>query len=266
MSSKTTAGKSRKKDVQQNPDGSMPLTGHLKELRNRIVVCIVVLFAGICLCLSFASRIVRLLTDIGTQFDYHFIVIRPQELLLVYFSVALIGGVVIAVPVIAYQVYAFCAPALDKKGRRTFITSLGFGGVCFCIGIAFAYFIVLPFMLSFLMKFSVSMEIITNNISIGEYVSFLMTVFIIFGIVFEMPVISVLLTRIGILRAEWMARSRKVMIVVIFFVAAIITPPDVVSQVMVAFPMLGLYELSIFLSRLVRSRKLEEAEKEEAEE
>lgn len=232
----------------------MPLSGHLRELRNRIVVCVLVLFAGVCVCLSFASRIVTLLTDMGTQYDYHFVFIRPQELLLVYFTIALTGGVVIAVPVIGYQVYAFCSPALESKGRRTFISSLLFGGLCFCIGVGFAYKIVLPFMLRFLVSFSKGMDI-TNNISIGEYVSFLMTVFIIFGIVFEMPVISVLLTRIGILKAEWMAKSRKVMIVIIFFIAAIITPPDVVSQVMVAVPMIGLFEISIILSRIVAKKK-----------
>ena len=251
--------------VEPNENGSMPLTGHLKELRNRIVVCIVVLIAGFGLCLSFASHIVTLLTALGTPYGYHFIYIKPQELLLVFFSIALIGAVILSIPVIAYEVYAFCSPAMNRKHRRTFILSLLFGGCCFCIGVFFAYRIVMPFMLHFLAQFSIGVEVV-NNISIGEYVDFILTVFIIFGIIFEMPVISVTLTRFGILRPEWMIRSRKYMIVIIFVVAAIITPPDIVSQIMVAIPMILLFELSIWLSRLVRKNKDEtEAGEESAE-
>lgn len=242
--------------------GSMPLTGHLRELRNRIVVSVLALFAGICFCLSFSGRIVTFLTDMGTKYDYHFVYLAPQELLLVYFQIALIGGVVVAIPIIAYEVYAFCSPALEKKGRTTFILAMFAGAGCFLIGVFFAYRIVLPFMLHFLVSFSLGMDI-TNNISIGEYLNFISTVFIVFGAIFEMPVISILLTSLGIVRAEWMAKSRKVVIVIIFFVAAVITPPDVVSQVMVAFPMIGLYELSIALSRLVGRRKRKKKEEEE---
>lgn len=245
--------------------GSMPLTGHLRELRNRVVISIIALFAGICLCLTFSGKIVTFLTDMGTKYDYHFVYLAPQELLLVYFQIALIGGVVFAIPVIAYEVYAFCSPALEQKGRTTFILAMLAGAACFVVGVFFAYRIVLPFTLRFLVSFSRGMDI-TNNISIGEYLNFLSTVFICFGAIFEMPVVSILLTSIGVIRAEWMAKSRKVVIVIVFFVAAIITPPDVVSQVMVAFPMLALYELSICLSRMVGNRKkakAKEAEKEE---
>jgi sec-independent protein translocase protein TatC len=93
---------------------------------------------------------------------------------------------------------------------------------------------------------------VTDSISIAEYLNFILTVFLIFGIIFELPVVSVVLTRLGILRPEWLIKARKVMIVAVFFIAAVITPPDVVSQIMVAVPMLILYELSIRLSALTR--------------
>ena len=257
--------KPRSKSAKSAPSGEMPLTGHLKELRNRIIVCVLSLVAGILICLNFASRIITLLTDMGAPYGYHFVYLAPQELLLVYFQVAFIGGLAIVIPIIAYEVYAFCSPALERKGKRTFLLSMLFGAVCFLIGVAFAYFIVLPFMLGFLVKFSAGMDI-TNNISIGEYVNFLMTVFIIFGIIFEMPIICVVLTGTGILKPEWMAKSRRYMIVVIFAVAAIITPPDVVSQIMVAVPMIGLFELSIWLSRIVyRTRTARQEEEKEKE-
>jgi sec-independent protein translocase protein TatC len=114
----------------------------------------------------------------------------------------------------------------------------------------------MPFMLNFLISFSSEVNV-TDSISIGEYLNFLLTVFLIFGVVFELPVVSVILTRLGVIRAEWLVKARKVMIVVIFFIAAVITPPDVVSQIMVAVPMICLYEISIWLSRLTRRRDLE---------
>jgi len=237
-----------------SPDGSMSLSGHLRELRNRILVCLVLLVIVFGVCLSLASRLVTLLTDMGTRCDYVFVYLAPQELLLVYLNVALTAAVVLCAPVLAYEIYAFCSPGLTKKEKSCFLGALVAGGVFFLLGAAFAVFISLPFMLRFLIQFTGQVDV-SASISIQEYVSFLLTVFIIFGLVFELPVVSVLLTALGLVKAAWLARGRKVMIVLIFLVAAIITPPDVVSQIMVALPMLGLYELSILLSRLVEKAR-----------
>ena len=238
------------------PDGSMSLSGHLKELRNRVLVCVLALLAGFVACLSLAPRLVTMLTDMGMAYNYVYVYIAPQELLMVYISLALTGGLVAAFPFIAYHAYAFCGPGLKQKEKVFMLGTLFFGTVCFCAGVLFAYCLSVPFMLRFLIQFSGQVHV-SASISIQEYVNFLLTVFVIFGAVFELPVISVLLTMLGILRAEWMAKGRRVMIVVIFLLAAIITPPDVVSQVMVAVPMICLYELSIFLCRLFGRRKSE---------
>ena len=238
---------------EMNNDGSMPLTDHLREMRNRIVICLAVFVIGMVVCLSLASKIVTILTDMGARYNYQFVYIAPQELLMSYFTIAFAGGIVIAVPVIAYHAYAFCSPGLTKSERMYFGLAMIFGAICFCVGVAFAYFITVPFMLGFLISFTKDVNV-RDSISIGEYLNFLVTVFLIFGTVFEMPVISVILTRMGIIRAEWLAKARKVMIVVIFFLAAVITPPDVVSQVMVALPMLALYEIAILLSRIFRRK------------
>ena len=242
-----------------NPDGSMSLSGHLRELRNRILVCVLLLLAVFALCLSFAPRIVTLLTDMGKRFDYVYVYIAPQELFLVYMNVALVGAVVVCFPVLAYQVYAFCSPGLSGKERTYISGALIAGALCFLLGVAFAYFISLPFMLRFLIQFTGEVDV-SASISIQSYISFLLTVFVIFGLVFELPVVTVLLTGLGIVKAEWLAKGRKVMIVIIFVLAAIITPPDIVSQIMVAVPMLALYELSIVLSRLVDKSKKTAAE------
>ena len=245
-----------------NPDGSMSLSGHLKELRNRILICVILLVVMFALCLSFAPQIVTALTDMGEKYDYVYVYIAPQELFLVYMNVALIGALVICFPVLAYQVYAFCSPGLSSKERVYISGALIAGGLCFLVGVAFAYFISLPFMLRFLIQFTGEVDV-SASISIQQYVSFLLTVFVIFGIVFELPVVSVLLTGLGLVKAEWLVKGRKVMVVLIFVLAAIITPPDIASQIMVAIPMLALYELSIALSRMVgRARKTAAAEAE----
>ena len=237
-----------------SPDGSMSLSGHLRELRNRILICVILLVVVFGICLSFAPRLVTLLTDMGRRYDYVYVYIAPQELFLVYMNVALVGAVVVCFPVLAYQVYAFCSPGLSGKERGYISGALIAGGLCFLVGVAFAYFISLPFMLRFLIQFTGEVDV-AASISIQQYVSFLLTVFVIFGLVFELPVVSVLLTGLGLVKAEWLVKGRKVMIVIIFVLAAIITPPDIFSQVMVAVPMVLLYELSIGLCILFQRRK-----------
>ena len=242
-----------------SPDGSMSLSGHLRELRNRILICVILLVVVFGICLSFAPQIVTMLTDMGQRYNYVYVYIAPQELFLVYMNVALVGAVVACFPVLAYQIYAFCSPGLSGKERGYISGSLIAGGLCFLAGVAFAYFISLPFMLRFLIQFTGQVDV-SASISIQQYVSFLLTVFVIFGLVFELPVVSVLLTGLGLVRAEWLVKGRKVMIVIIFILAAIITPPDIVSQIMVAVPMLALYEISIALSRVVGKAKKRTAE------
>lgn len=238
--------------------GKMSLTGHLSELRRRLVVCVAVLVISMLVCLSQAPALVTMLTALGSRYQYEFVYLAPQELLTVYFGIALLGAVVLSAPVLAYHAYAFCSPGLTRQERLFFTLALTFGAAAFSIGVCFAYFITTPFILYFLISLRSEVEI-AAAISVEQYVNFLLTLFLIFGVIFELPVISVLLTRIGLLKPEWLVKSRRVMIVVIFLVAAIITPPDVASQVLVAVPMLGLFELSVLLSRLCyRLRRKEE--------
>ena len=251
---KTKAERSEASD----PAGSMSVSGHLRELRNRIAVCVLAFLAAFGVSMTFAPRLVTLLTDMGERYAYTYVFIAPQELFLVYIRVALVSALVVCFPLLAYEVYAFCSPGLSRKERVFFLGALVAGGVFFLFGVAFAYWISLPFMLRFLIQFKFQVAV-AASISIEQYVSFLLTVFVIFGLVFELPVVSVLLTGLGLIRASWLVKGRKPMIVAIFLLAAIITPPDVVSQIMVAVPMIGLYELSILLSRLVGRRRKEPA-------
>ncbi len=238
--------KKEKTKAKKQKEESMTLTGHLRELRNRLVVCIVCLVVSSLAGLNFAPQLVEALTDIGKAYGYSYVFIAPQELLMQYFSIALLAGVCITFPVILYHVWAFVQPGLQKNENALFLSAIFFGLLCFAAGIIFAYKIMLPFMLHFLIGVSAGSEI-TAAISVQNYITFILTIFMIFGIVFELPVISVLLTQMGLLKVEWMKKGRKVIIIVIFLVAALITPPDIVSQIMVAIPMVGLYELSIII-------------------
>ncbi|MCD7734708.1 MAG: twin-arginine translocase subunit TatC [Clostridiales bacterium] len=232
------------------PDGGeMSLTDHLKELRSRVVVCVAFLVIAVLVCLCFSPRLVELFTDLGKAYDYQFVYIAPQELLTVQLSIAAIGGLVLSAPVIVYHIYAFCAPGLKRTERLFFLLAVVFGTLCFCVGVLFAYKVTVPFMLYFFMDLSVGTDI-ASAVSVQNYVNFLLTVFVVFGAVFELPVLSVLLTRLGLLRPQWLAKSRKVLFILIFLLAAIITPPDVLSQILVAVPMMALLELSIFLCRV----------------
>lgn len=253
-------GKRKTKEVQN--EKSMALSGHLRELRNRLVVCIACLVVSFLIGLHYAPDIVKALTDIGKNYGYTYVYIAPQELLMQYFSVAMLVGVCITFPVLFYHIWSFIQPGLRRNENLLFLSAMFFGLICFAAGVLFAYKIMLPFMLYFLVGIGMGSDI-TAAISVQNYITFLLTIFMIFGIVFELPVLSVILTQMRLLRVEWMKKGRRVIIIVIFVVAAFITPPDIVSQIMIAIPMIGLYELSILIcSFLMRFKKPDQEEEE----
>ena len=249
----------RKTEKKQQAEGEMTLSGHLTELRNRIIVIVVVLVIAMFIGLGQAEKIVSALLDIGRAKGYQFVYLAPQEMLIQFFSISLIFAALIGLPLIFYEAYAFMSPGLRKSEKLFFLLAIIFGIVFGFLGILFAYKVLIPFMLYFLLDMSKGVSV-AAAISVGNYISFLMTIFIIFAVIFEFPVVTVLLTQMGILKVEWMKKARKVMIVVIFIMAAIVTPPDVVSQVMVALPMILLYELSVILCTIFGVFKKKPAE------
>lgn len=257
----------KRKKKQENKD-QMALSGHLKELRNRVAICVVCLVVAFLVCLNYAPQLVEFLTDMGKAYGYQYIYVAPQELLMQHFSISLLASVCITFPVLLYQIWAFVRPGLKKKENLVFVLAVTFGLVCFLVGVYFAYKIMLPFMLEFLIGVSAGTEI-AASITVANYITFLLTMFLIFGIVFELPVLSVILTQLGLVKVEWMKKGRRFVIVIIFFVAAVITPPDIVSQVMVAVPMMGLYEISILICTILmkfrRKKKKDEDEDEDGE-
>ena len=255
--------KRKKKAEVMEDDGSMTLTGHLKELRNRLIICAVVFVVSVVITLMYADRLIDLLTAMGQGY-YTFVSIAPQEKLMQYFRVSLLAAFVITVPVALYQIYAFAKPGLKKS--ETFFLKLVIllGLALFVVGVMFAYKLMMPFMLQFLSTGIEGADYIQTTTSIESYVNLCLTMFIIFGCVFEMPLITIILSKMGIINPQILKQVRGVAIVVIFFIAAVVTPPDIVSQCMVAFPMVLLYFVSIFLSGIFyKPRDTDEDDEEE---
>ena len=249
-----TKFKHRKGAEEMGDDGSMTLSGHLRELRNRVVICAVIYIVAAVGFLAIADQLIDFLTAMADG-AYNFISIDPQEKLIQYFRVALLAALVVTIPFIAYHVYAFAKPGLKKSESFFFGLVLVMGLGLFVVGVLFAYFISLPFMLNFMGTLA-GADYIVQTTSIASYISFCITIFLIFGAVFEMPLVVIILARMGIVSPQLVNKARGVMIVLIFFVAAVITPPDIVSQTMVALPMCLLYVISTYLCKIFYKKPL----------
>lgn len=164
--------------------------------------------------------------------------------------VSLISGLIIAFPYVFYEFWSFVAPALKSKERKYANGAVFFSSSLFLIGVTFGFFMIAPLTVNFLGNYSVSSEV-TNKINLASYISTLMSVSLAAGAIFELPIVVFFLTKIGLVTPEFMKKYRKHSIVVIFILAAIITPPDVFSQTLVAIPLIILYEASIFISKQV---------------
>ena len=257
--------KRKKKAEVMSDDGSMTLTGHLKELRNRLIICAAVFVVGVIGFLAISDKLIDLLTAMAMNANYTFVFLAPQEKLMQYFRVSLIAAVIVTIPVALYQVYAFAKPGLKRSESFFFRLVLLFGLALFCVGVLFAYKLMMPFMLRFLSTGIEGAEYIQTTTSIESYVNLCLTMFIIFGCVFEMPLITIILSKMGIINPQLLKQVRGVAIVIIFFIAAVVTPPDIVSQCMVAGPMVLLYFISILLSGIFYKPKEDDDDEEDDE-
>lgn len=234
--------------------GNMSLIGHLKEIRNRIAVSVLVLIVAFFACFAIIKPLANELLMMGLNSGFQYVYLSPSELLTSYFKLALILAIVITAPVLIFQVWGFIAPALTKEEKKAVRPALIGGIFFFCLGAAFSYFVALPFMIQFLVNFSQS-DFIHSSISVASYLDFMIGMLLTFGLVFEEPMLAFVLTSLGVLTPQLLKAVRSYAIPVIFALAAIITPPDVVSQFMVAVPMIILYELSILISAAVYKKR-----------
>jgi len=235
----------------------MTFLEHLEELRWTLIRAAIGIVLGAILCWVFIDLIIdEILLRPARINNLKLQNLRPFGQLFLYIQVALIGGFIISIPNVVYQVWKFIEPALKKSERRYVSLIVIFTSLCFLSGVAFAYFLMLPYALNFAGSFG--SQNITNFFSIEEYFSIIVSVMLLAGIVFELPMLSFFLTKLGILTPKFMRHYRRHSIVIIFVLAALLTPTtDPVSQMILAVPLLFLYELSIYISKVSQSKSID---------
>lgn len=245
-----------------NTEKEMGFLDHLEELRWRLIKIIIALIAASVLAFTFSDQVIDLLMrparQVGSAMTIQ--VLKIQGLLMLKFTVAFLLGIVISIPIIAYQFWAFVAPGLFQKEKRwgpwLILSVTGF----FILGAVFAYYTLVPFALKFLI--GIGVEGVERNISIEYYTRFVLQLVIATGIVFQMPVLSFMLTKIGLITPRFLRKSWRYAVIIIMIVAAVITPPDPVSLIIMTVPLLILYEISIWVSRLAVRSKTEKTKDE----
>ena len=229
----------------------MPLTEHLRELRARIIKSIIALLTGAGVSFYFSDKIFELLKlPVNKSYpQVELVTLSPTEPLFILLKITFIAGLIISSPVILYQIWRFVEPGLYAHEKRLFIPLLTFSIILFISGACFAYFAVLPVALKFLIGIGFSQLNATPFLSVGMYVGFVLKMILGFGIAFEMPIIIYMLQRAGIVTEQQLKKFRRYFIVIAFVIGALIAP-DVATQVLMAIPLIILYEISIILGKM----------------
>lgn len=240
-------------------DRPRALAEHLEELRWRLIRCLCAFAVGTVIGFGVADRVLGII--VGTTGVPHLAMIRVAEGFGVRMDIAMALGVALSFPAVLYEAVAFVWPALERHERRYLLTFLPLSVALFAAGVGFAFLIVLPAAVGFFLRFAG--ESLQPVISVRAYVSFVLGLVLPFGFVFQLPVVAGVLTRLGVISPAFLSRSRKYAVLVVFVVAAVMTPPDVVSQLMLATPLLLLCGASEVVSRLTYRFLQREARKRE---
>jgi sec-independent protein translocase protein TatC len=232
-------------------EDKIPFTAHLEELRKRLIVCFIAVGIGFVAAYGFKEKLFQVLTvplvRVMKSGDTLIFTNLP-EAFFTYLKVSLLAGLMLAAPVILYQFWMFVAPGLYQRERRVLLPIVFLSTLFFLGGALFGYFIVFPWGFQFFLGFAT--EHIRPLPSMREYLSFSAKLLLAFGIVFEMPLVLTAMARLGIVSVGFLKKNRKYAILLFFTGAAILTPPDVVTQIMMALPLMLLYEVSIIGARV----------------
>lgn len=223
----------------------MKVTEHLNELRKTVMIIVAAVLVCSGLMLLMSGKILSALTETD---GYTFVYTSPEMMAAQQLKIAVICGIVISLPISITAVWKFICPAMEKKEKNIAGLVLVFGMILFFGGALFAYTVIFPVMLTFFK--SIECADVAAYISIAEYINFLLTVCVIFGIIFELPIVMVCLDCAGIVRKQFFVQVRKYTLVVIFIVAAFVTPSDIFSMIITAVPMIIIYEAGIVIIKL----------------
>ncbi len=237
--------------------GELTFVEHLEELRKRLFIVVLTVVIGTGVCYAFIDEIVGVLELPAGELD--FIYISPPELFVTYVRVAVIAGLVVASPVVLFQLWRFVEPALEKRERRYLLFALLMGIVFFVVGAAFAYTTVLPIAIDFF-AVRLASEGILPTFSIAYYIGFVTSTLLAFGIVFQLPLFVLLLASLGLVTPAFLRKYRKIVVLAIVLLSAFLTPPDVISQLLLAGPIMLLYEFSVLITVVITRKKLKAAQ------
>lgn len=231
-----------------------PLTQHLAELRKRLMFTLGAFLVALCGAFMYVEFIYDWLTR---DLDVKLQTLGPTDVVWVYFMIAGVFAIAVTIPIAGFQLWRFVTPGLRSEERRASLAYIPALAVLFIIGLAFGYFVIYPMVLGFLE--GLAQGVFETNYTADKYFRFMINMTVPFGILFEMPVIVMFLTTIGILNPVRLAKARKLAYFILAITAVLITPPDLVSDILVIVPLFLLYEISIGLSRIVFSRKAAQA-------
>lgn len=232
----------------------MTFLEHLEELRWRLIYALIGVFVGFIVAWIFIDFLVEsVLLRPAIQNNISLQNLKPFGQIFLYIQIAIIGGIILSIPNIFYQLWKFISPALRERERKYILSIVIFSSVCFLMGIVFAFYILLPLTLSFASQFGTSA--IKNEFAIDEYMSIILSVMLATGLVFELPMLSLFLSKLGIITPEFMRKYRKHSLILILIASALLTPgTDPLSQIILAVPLFLLYEISILVSKLSQKK------------
>jgi sec-independent protein translocase protein TatC len=234
------------------------LIEHLNELRNRLVYSAYFIVGGMIICYNFTEQMFDIIRKPIAQYlpSGGLIFTGPADKFIAHLKLAFFGGLVLTCPFWIYQIWKFVAPGLYAKEKKYSLAFMFFGSILFIIGVCFAYFLVFPAAFHFLMSFGGDVD--KPMITIEQYLSFFVTTSLMFGLAFELPLIISLLGMIGLVSSRFLRDKRRYAVVLLSIVAAIVTPPDLLSMIMMLIPLIALYEIGIWIVFFFEKKKAED--------
>ncbi len=237
-------------------DEKKPFFSHLKELRDRLVVCVIAVGIAFIITYAFKERIFGFLMQPFINVmpaGSSFIFTNVTEAFMTYFKIAIVAAIFLGSPVLLYEIWMFVAPGLYESEKNYVYPFIIFGSLCFLAGALFCYYVVMPVLFRFFVGYA--SDFVVPMPSLRDYMSLALKMLITFGFIFLMPLVAYYLSRAGVINHRLLSSKRRYAILGIFVLSAIITPPEMTSQLLVVLPLIGLYEVSIIIERVFGKKK-----------